>query len=104
MENVEPYQIALVMAAVAYVAYLFGRATARREGGESREERRTREAHDAERLFSSLSSSKQEEVDRLLTEGQVIAAVKAIREETGSGLKDAKLATDYRRRMLPGAA
>jgi len=103
MNTVEPYQIVLVMAAVAYAAYLFGRATARREGGESGEERRLREAHDAERLFSSLSASKQEEVDRLLTDGHVIAAVKAIREETGSGLKEAKLATDYRRANM-GAA
>lgn len=104
MDNVEPYQILLVMAAVAYIAYLFGRATVRREGGEGREERQLREAHEAERLFSSLSASKQEEVDRLLTEGQVIAAVKAIREESGAGLREAKLATDYRRRMLPGSS
>ncbi|MHA7870761.1 MAG: hypothetical protein ACX939_00270 [Hyphococcus sp.] len=102
MDTIEPYQIALLMAAVAYAAFLFGRASANREGRESREERQMRTAHEAEQLFSSLSPSKQEEVDRLLTDGQLIPAIKAIREETGAGLRDAKLAADYRRRMVHG--
>ncbi len=98
MDNFEPYQIFLLMAAVAYAAFLFGRASAR--GGEGREERRLREAHDAERTFSALDMSKQAEVDRLLTDGKVIAAVKEIRAASGLGLKEAKITADWRRTML----
>lgn len=100
MNNIEPYQILLLMAAVAYASFLFGRASAR--GGEGREERRMREDHEGERIFSALDASKQAEVDRLLTEGKLIAAVKEIREATGSGLKEAKTTADYRKRMLTG--
>lgn len=98
MENFEPYQIILLMAAVAYVAFLFGRASA--GGGEGRDERRIREAHDAERNFSALDASKQEAVDRLLTDGKIIAAIKEIRATSGLGLKDAKITADWRRSML----
>ncbi len=98
MENFEPYQIILLMIAVAYVAYLFGRASA--GDGEGREERRLREAHDAERIFSALDASKQSEVDRLLVDGKIIAAVKQIRAASGLGLKDAKITADWRRAML----
>ena len=98
MESFEPYQIFLLMAAVAYAGFLFGRASAgAREG---REERQLREAHDSERAFSSIDPSKQAEVDRLLTDGKMIAAIKGIREATGLGLKDAKTTADWRRRML----
>lgn len=104
MEQLEPYQLWMLMAAVAYVAYLFGRASARGEGsGEGREERRMREDHEAERAFSSLPPSKQADVDRLLSEKKLIAAIKVIREETGIGLRDAKLAAERRQRALKGS-
>lgn len=102
MENAEPYQLWLVMAAVAYAAFLFGRATARGGGGLSREERRTQQRHDAERVFSSLSASKQADADRLLNDGELIEAVKLIRAEAGIGLKEAKAAADLRREVLKG--
>ena len=42
------------------------------------------------------------EVERLLADGQVINAIKLVREATGSGLKDAKDAVDeMRRSVLP---
>jgi ribosomal protein L7/L12 len=42
------------------------------------------------------------EVERLLANGQVINAIKLVREATGSGLKDAKDAVDeMRRSVLP---
>ena len=104
MQNLEPYQIWLLMAAVAYVAYLFGRASMRREPdySESRETRRLRSEADAESLFSSIAASKQGEADRLLGDGKFIDAVKLIREETGAGLKQSKEAADRRKRQLRG--
>ena len=59
-----------------------------------------RERQAAEALFASLSSEAQSEVDRLLRDGKLIAAVKAVREETGAGLRDAKLAVDMRRSSM----
>ena len=42
------------------------------------------------------------EVERLLADGQVINAIKLVRETTGSGLKDAKDTVDeMRRSVLP---
>jgi len=42
------------------------------------------------------------EIERLLANGQVINAIKLVREATGSGLKDAKDAVDeMRRSVLP---
>ena len=41
------------------------------------------------------------EVERLLADGQVIGAIKLVREATGSGLKDAKDAVDEMRRSVP---
>ena len=98
MENFEPYQIILLMMAVAYVAYLFGRASAR--GGEGREERQMREAHEAERTFSALDASQQANVDRLLADAKMIAAIKEIRTASDVGLKTAKKTADWRRRMV----
>lgn len=104
MSNFEPYQLWLLMAAIAYVAYLFGRASARAGGdGESREARRMREQQEAEYAFSSLSPAKQADVDRLLTDGRLIQAVKLIRQESGLGLKEAKSVADHRRRLLKGS-
>ncbi len=49
-----------------------------------------------------LPSETRAEVERLLTNGQVINAIKLVREATGSGLKDAKDAVDeMRRSVLP---
>ncbi len=100
MSALEPIQIWLLMAAVAYVAFMTGRATANRGDKESRESRALRRQENAERIFSEMSASTREEVDRLLSDGKIIHAVKAIREETGLGLRDAKLAVDWRRRMM----
>ena len=41
------------------------------------------------------------EIERLLADGQVINAIKLVREVTGSGLKDAKDAVDQMRRSVP---
>ena len=98
MMNFEPYQIIMLMIAVAYLAFLIGRASA--PSGEGREQRQLREAHDAERTVSALDTSKQAEVDRLLTNGKIVAAIKEIRAASGIGLKDAKITADWRRSML----
>ncbi|HEX7849480.1 MAG TPA: ribosomal protein L7/L12 [Sphingomonas sp.] len=47
-----------------------------------------------------LSSETRVEVERLLANGQVINAIKLVREATGSGLKDAKDAVDEMRRSV----
>ena len=97
MDAFSPFQLWLLMGAVAYAGFLFGRATANRDGPrESREERKMREAHDAERTFSGLPASIQEDVDRLLRDGKTIEAIKVIREAAGIGLKDAKITADAR--------
>jgi len=49
-----------------------------------------------------LSSETRVEVEQLLANGQVINAIKLVREATGSGLKEAKDAVDeMRRSVLP---
>ena len=100
MENLDPLQIWLLMAAVAYVAFMTGRATAGRDDKESREAQALRRQESAERVFSEMSASTREEVDRLLRDGKIINAVKVIREHSGLSLRDAKLAVDWRRRMM----
>lgn len=83
---------------------MFGRATALREkSGESWDERQMRQELEAERVFSSLSPTTQDEADQLLTEGKVIEAIKLFREETSLGLRDAKIVADHRRRHLRGS-
>jgi ribosomal protein L7/L12 len=49
-----------------------------------------------------LSSETRVEVERLLANGQVINAIKLVREATGSGLKEAKdMVDEMRRSVLP---
>ncbi len=100
MNALDPTQIWLLMAAVAYIAFMAGRATANRGDAESRETRALRQQESAERIFSEMDASIREEVDRLLNDGKIINAVKIVRENTGLGLRDAKLAVDWRRRMI----
>jgi ribosomal protein L7/L12 len=47
-----------------------------------------------------LSSETRVEVERLLANGQVINAIKLVREATGSGLKEAKDMVDQMRRSV----
>ena len=101
----DPTQFWLLLASVAGIAFLFGRATAGGGDngfGQSRSERLQREHEAADMTFSSMSASKQAEVDRHLSNGKVIEAIKTIRAETGAGLRDAKLAADHRREGASG--
>lgn len=91
MENVEPYQIIMLMAAVAYAAFLFGRATA---GGS--EHQRLVENEEIEAAMRTISAPKLEEIDRLIADRKKIAAIKVVRAETGLGLRPAKMAVDRR--------
>jgi|GEM_PF-1365529 len=103
----DPIQFWLLLASVAGVAFILGRATGGGQDGgfgQSRAERLHREHEAGEMAFSSLSVSKQAEVDRLLRDGKVINAVKIIRDETSAGLKEAKLTVDHRRKALRGDA
>ena len=101
----DPNQFWLLLASVAGIAFILGRATAgnRDSGfGQSRSERLHREHETADMAFSSMSTSKQAEVDRLLSNGRLIEAIKIIRAETNAGLREAKLAADHRRKALRG--
>jgi ribosomal protein L7/L12 len=103
MDNLEPYQIWLLMAAAAYAGFLVGRATANRDGS-SREERAFQTQMTAESVFSELNESTKADVDRLIQDGKIIHAVKVVREATGKGLKEAKQAVDWRRAMIKSSA
>lgn len=103
MQNFEPYQLWMLMAAVAYIAFLIGRATARRSASDGSQDHFFRQQV-AEETFNSLPLSKREEVDRLLRAGKLISAVKVVREETNAGLKDSKAMVDGRKRTLKAAA
>ena len=95
MENLEPYKLWLLMAAVAYIAFMVGRATK----GASPEERARRDmvAHqEIETALAQLPSSKLEEIDRLIADRKKIEAIKVMREATGLGLKLSKMAVDQR--------
>lgn len=102
MNALEPIQIWLLMAAVAYVAFMAGRASANGGDKESRESRALLQQQSAERIFSELSVSNREHVDRLVRDGKTIEAIKSIRMSAGVGLRDAKRAVDWRKRMMKG--
>ena len=101
MTSFEPYQLWLLIAAVAYIAFIVGRASGRHgaTAGEREQDKFLRQQQ-AEVTFKSLGVSKREEVDRLLEAGKIIAAVKVVREETGGGLKDSKAVVDGRMQAL----
>jgi ribosomal protein L7/L12 len=103
MQELDPQLYWLILAAVAYGAFLFGRTTARRgEAGMTREERRRRETDEAAAALSALEPSKLADVDRLLTRGKIIEALRLVRTETGMGLYQSKLAIDQRRAVIKG--
>ncbi len=86
------------MAAVAYAAFLFGRAT-KPVNPQERERRRLVEEKEIETALSDLSASKWEEIDRLLAGKKKIEAIKILREATGLGLKLSKAAVENRGRQ-----
>lgn len=103
MQDIDPTGGWLILAAVAYIAFMAGRASAgRRESPEDREMRRMREGERAAGAFAALSPSVQADVDRLLLENKKIEAIKLIREQTGMGLKESKDAADQRQRSVGG--
>lgn len=96
------FQVWLLVAAIGGLSFMLGRATAHRETPVERELRRTRENEAGAAAFSSLASSNQTEIDRLIMEGKIIEAIKLVREGTGLGLKESKDAVDARRQALKG--
>jgi len=95
MESFEPYQLWLVMAAVAYVGFLLGRAT-KGASPEERQRQRMVEEQEIETAMAGLDASKLAEVDRLMADGKKIEAIKILREATGLGLKLSKMAVERR--------
>ncbi|GJL95610.1 MAG: hypothetical protein DHS20C05_20150 [Hyphococcus sp.] len=105
MNNFEPYQLWLLIVAVAYVAFLAGRASGRHGAtAGNREQEKFLRQQEAEATFNGLPLSKREEVDRLIKDGKIIAAVKAVREDTGGGLKESKAVVDVRKLALKSSA
>lgn len=107
MESLDPGINWLIVAVIAFVAFLFGRASARGGegggGGESRQARRLRETEEATAALAALDLSKQADLDRLIADGRIIDAVKLLREATGMGLYESKLAVDERRKSVSGS-
>lgn len=95
MENIEPYQIWLVIAAVGYAGFLLGRAT-KGPGAEERARRAFAEDEEIRTAMDELAPTKLEEIDRLMAERKKIEAIKVLREASGLGLKLAKMAVEQR--------
>ncbi len=101
MFDLSPTGQLIVLIAVAYFAFMVGRATGgRRESDETRSMRQMQQEQDAADAFAALSPSIQNDVDRLLADKKLIEAVKLIREHTGKDLKDSKDIADMRRKRL----
>ncbi len=90
----------LLIAFIAYVAFTIGRMSKSAETPEARATRRMEEETRAADAFSSLSPSIQSDVDRLLMDKKLIEAIKVIREHTGLGLKESKIAAEQRRAQI----
>ncbi|MEQ8936168.1 MAG: ribosomal protein L7/L12 [Amphiplicatus sp.] len=100
MDLSDPKDFWLLLAAAIAFAFILGRAMRTRETGETRVERRQREAAEALAQFNALTPDKQAEIDALVTNNRIIDAIKLVREETGMGLKESKDAVDARRKNL----
>ena len=102
MENLDQTQLLLLLVAVAAFAFLLGRQSAGFESPVDQAERDMRKQQMAEEAFSALSPTIQQEVDGLITEGEMIAAIKIVRTNSGLGLREAKILVDHRRHLLKG--
>lgn len=95
MENFNSIQPWLLMSAVAYAAFLIGRAT-KPVSPQERNHRRLVEEEEIETALREVTKSKWEEIDRLLSDRKKIEAIKVLREATGLGLKLSKMAAERR--------
>ena len=94
----------LIVALAAVAGFLLGRQSAASgaAGGMDAAEQAMRRDQFAEEAFSRLSPNTQDEIDRLVTNGQAIDAIKVVRSDSGYGLREAKIIVDHRRHMLSG--
>ena len=100
MENLDQTQLIILLASVAGVSFIVGRATARGASSEDRAEKQMRALQEAEHLFSSLSPTVQQEVDSFIQSGKPIEAIKIVRQHSGAGLREAKFVVDRRRAAM----
>jgi len=103
MESLDQTQILLLLVTVAAVSFLLGRQSTRGAPTADQAERDMRMQQLAEDSFSAMAPSIQQEIDQLITDGRTIEAVKLIRENSGLGLREAKIVVDHRGRLLKGA-
>lgn len=82
------------------IAFFAGRASGGGMSSEERMQRKMEERQKAERLFAGLAPEVQQDIDARIQNGKIIEAVKIVRENSGSGLKDAKQAVDARRASM----
>ena len=94
MENLDPMGQWLLLGVTAWIAFMFGRASAGRGGDPLA--RKVAEEQEIAGAVSELSSSTWEEVDRLMRDNKKIEAIKVLREATGLGLKLSKQAVEQR--------
>ena len=85
------------LAAMFAAGYVLGRITSG-GGGPTAEERRAA----AVTTIGRLSAQTRAQADAFLRDGKLIEAIKAIREETGLGLRDSKDIADELRRQTGG--
>ena len=86
-----------ILIATALMGFFSGRASKETDAGGMPY---LKDFDEANAAFANLTPEGQSEVDQLLRDGKLINAVKRIREETGRGLKDAKMIVDARRKTL----
>lgn len=97
MEAFEPFGIWLVLAFVAFVSFRIGQAT-KAESAAERAHRVMEEQEDIKTAIANISDDQWREIDHMLAAKRKIAAIKALREATGLGLKLSRMAVEQRQR------
>ncbi len=100
MEQLMSPDMATLLALVAIAAFIAGRVSVGGVSEDERAARRMQERQAAESQFAGLSPSVQGAVDERIRNGKIIEAIKIIRENTGAGLREAKLMVDARRASI----
>lgn len=100
MEQLFSTQSWIIWTILIVIAFFAGRASGGGMSSEERMQRKMEERQEAERLFAGLAPEVQQDIDARIQNGKIIEAVKIVRENSGSGLKDAKQAVDARRASM----
>lgn len=97
MEMFDPFGPSLLLAFVAFVSFRIGQAT-KAESPAARSHRVMAEQEDINAAIAQVDDREWGEIDQLLAEKKKIAAIKALREATGLGLKLSRMAIEQRQK------